>query len=122
MSKQILEILKYYNELHTDDPESELVHIKADLDRALLEVRLDEEERALITILYLTDSTEIPIRGKPDKNGGQSGRPSGGTTQVQAARSIITEDRTDKAKELKAGRILKRASAKLAAFLGEGYE
>jgi len=111
--------LKYYNELYSDDPESELVHIKADIDRALIEAPLDEEERALIVILYLTEPT-YPVRGKPDKNGATSGRPPGGTTQAQVAK-LIAQDKTPAARENKASRVLRRAAAKLAQFLGDDY-
>lgn len=121
MSKKIIEVLKYYNELHTEDPESELVHIKADLDRALVEAPLDEEERALLIVLYLTEPTHRPIRGKPDKNGGQSGRPPGGNTQAQVAK-LIAEDKTPAARENKTSRILKRAAQKISDYLGEGYD
>lgn len=122
MSKRILEVLKYYNEIDTSDPESELVHLKADLDRALSNAPLSEEERTLLTTLYLLEPPEHPIRGKPDKNGGRSGRPPGGATQVRVAKLIIAENRSEKAKEIRAGRIIKRAAAKLSAFLGAGYE
>lgn len=121
MSKRIVEILKHYNELHTDDPESELVHIKADLDRALLNAPLDEEELALITFLYLTEPVDRPVRGKTDKNGGQSGRPPGGTTQAQVAK-LIAEDKSPAARENKMSRVLRRAAQKIAVYLGEGYE
>src|ERR1700694_4914678 len=107
MSRTILEGLKYYREIDTSDPESELVHLKADLDRALTQAPLDEEERALITFLYLVEPTEHPVRGKPNKRGGQSGRPPGGVTQVKVAKLIIAEEKSEKAKEIKAGRILK---------------
>lgn len=122
MSKTILEALKVYQEIESSDPESELVHIKADLDRALRMADLSEEELGLITFLFLTEPVDRPTRGKLDKNGGQSGRPPGGTTQVHAARIIVSENRSDKAREIKAGRILKRAAAKLSEYLGEGYD
>lgn len=120
MSQRILGVLKFYKELNTSNPESETFLIKQDVDRALEEAPLDEEERALITILYLSEPTEHPER-KQDKNGGQSGRPSGGLTQVQASKLIISGNVSEKAKEIKAGRILKRAANKLAEYLGEDY-
>ena len=121
MSQRIIEVLKYYRELDTNNPESEVFHIKADIDRAIQQAPLDEEERALITILYLSEPEQYPTR-KPDKNGGQSGRPAGGLTQVQVAKLIISENVSEKAKEIKAGRILKRAARKLSDFLGSGYD
>lgn len=122
MSRRIIEVLKVYNEIESSDPESELITIKADLNRALEMANLTEEELGLITLLFLTEPVDRPRRGKLDKNGGQSGRPPGGTTQVQAARTIVAENRSDKAKEIKAGRILKRAAAKLSEYLGDEYQ
>lgn len=122
MSRTIIEVLKLYNELHTDDPESDVVHIKADLDRALLGADLSDEERELLVLLFLTEPVNYPTRGKRDKNGGQSGRPPGGTTQVHIAQLIVGESRSEKAKELKAGRILKRAAKKLSDYLGSEYD
>ena len=119
MSKKITELLKLYREIETSDPESQLVHLKADLDRALHEAPLTEEERAVITILYLEEPIEYPIR-KPDKNGGQTGRPLGGPTQANVAKQIA-QDKKPAAREMKTSRIIKRASVKLAAFLGEPY-
>jgi hypothetical protein len=115
MSQRILGVLKYYRELDTNNPESEVFHIKTDIDRALQQAPLDEEERALITILYLEEP-------EPPERTSDKGRPSGGLTQVQASKLIITEKISEKAKEIKAGRILKRATRKLEEFLGEGYE
>lgn len=122
MSRQIIEALKVYREIESSDPESELIHIKADLDRALLWADLNEEELALITLLFLTEPVTYPTRGNPNKNGGQSGRPPGGVSQVQASRLIVSENRSEKAKEIRAGRVLKRAAGKLSAFLGAPYE
>ena len=118
---RIQEILKHYNEIETSDPESELFQIKADIDRAINHAPLDKEERLLIATLYLSEPLP-PVRGKPDKNGGQSGRPAGGLTQVQVAQLVVSKSKSNKAKELKTGRILKRATKKLSEFLGEGYD
>lgn len=120
MSQSIYEALRFYNELESSDPESELLAVKTDLDRALEFAPLDEEERALIVYLYLTEPVEHPIRGRPDKNGGQSGRPPGGMTQGVVAK-LILEERSENAMNIRASRILKRAVSKLATFLGEGY-
>lgn len=120
MSRKIIEVLKYYNELRTEDPESELVQIKADLDRALIHAPLDEEERALILVLYLMEPT-YPTRGKPDKNGNSSGRPPGGTTQAEVAK-FLAGDKSPAARENKTSRVLKRAAQKISDYLGEGYE
>lgn len=120
MSKKVIEVLKLYREIETSDPTSELVHLKADLDRALHGAPLTEEERAVITILYLREPVEYPIR-KLDKNGGQTGRPLGGSTQANVAKQIA-QDKNPAAREMKTSRIIKRAASKLSSFLGEPYE
>lgn len=120
MSKKILELLKLYKEIETSDPESQLVHLKADLDRALHGAPLTEEERAVLTILYLEEPTEHPIR-KLDKNGGQTGRPLGGRTQANVAKQIA-QDKKPAAREMKTSRIIKRAAGKISEYLGEPYE
>lgn len=121
MSKTVIEILKVYRELYTSDPESELTHLRADIDRALLGAPLDDEERALLSVLYLSEPSALPIRGKPDKNGGQSGRPPGGNTQAQVA-ALTDQDKTPAARENKTSRVLRKAAGKLSAYLGHPYE
>lgn len=117
----LLNLLHYYNEIESSDPDSELLQLKTDVDRALAEAPLDEEERALIERVFLTEPTAYPMRGRVDKNGGQSGRPPGGVTQGIVAKLMIEEDKSANAKNIKATRILKRAVEKLAIYLGEGY-
>ncbi len=120
MSQVIVEVLRHYREIDTANPDSELIHLKADIDRALKEAPLDEEERAVITLLYLSDPTEYPVR-KLNRNGGESGRPLGGTTQGYVGNLVVEEDKSDNAKNIWISRTLKRAIQKLEEFLGDGY-
>ena len=120
MSKRIQEALKNYRELITDDPESELVFIKADLDRALREAPLSDEEREIITYLYLTEPVDRPVR-KPDKNGGHTGRPAGGVTQASISK-LIAQDKSVAARENKTSRVIRKAADKLSSFLGSEYQ
>ena len=120
MSKRIIEALKVYLELNTDDPESELTHVKVDLDRALEHAPLTGEEREIITYLYLTEPVDRPIR-KLDKNGGQTGRPPGGTTQASVSK-LIAQDKSVAARENKTSRVIRKAADKLATFLGDDYQ
>ena len=120
MSQVIVEVLRRYREIETDNPESELVHLKADIDRALRNAPLDEEERAVIRLLYLNDPIEYPVR-KLNRNGGESGRPLGGTTQGLVGTLVVEEDKSDNAKNIRISRTLKRAVQKLEEYLGDGY-
>ena len=120
MSRKIQEVLRLYRELNTDDPESELITVKADLDRALQFAPLTSEEREIITYLYLTEPVDRPIR-KLDKNGGQTGRPPGGTTQASVSK-LIAQDKSVAARENKTSRVIRKAADKLATFLGDDYQ
>jgi hypothetical protein len=111
MSKVIAEILKHYQELRDVEPDSELFHIKADIDRALEEAPLTQEELSIITSLYLTDH-EPPTRQV------NSGRP----THPWAATLVgLGETKSDNAKAIFVSRRLKSAIEKLAEYLGNGY-
>lgn len=120
MSQVIVEVLRRYREIESVNPDSELVHLKADIDRALAKAPLDEEERAVIHLLYLSDPIEYPIR-KLNRNGGESGRPLGGTTQGRVGTLVVEEDKSDNAKNIRISRTLKRAVQKLEEYLGDGY-
>jgi hypothetical protein len=112
MSKTVSEILRHYNEIRDVEPDSELFHLKADMDRALKQADLTQEERNIITTLYLTDH-EAPVRTE------NSGRP----THPWAANLIgLGEDKSENAKAIYVSRRLKSAIEKLADFLGDGYD
>lgn len=121
MSQVIAEVLKHYREIETVNPSSELIDLKADIDRALREAPLDDEEKAVITFLYLSDPIEYPIR-KLNRNGGESGRPLGGTTQGLIGTLVVEDDKSDNAKNIKISRTIRRAIQKLEDYLGEGYD
>jgi hypothetical protein len=114
-------VLRHYKEIESSNPESELVYIKADVDRALREAPLDQEERDVIGVLFLSDPIEYPVR-KPNRNGGESGRPLGGTTQQLVGRLMDHEDRSSNARNIRVSRIVKSAAQKIADYLGAGYE
>lgn len=109
-----LELLKNYKEVsQTTNPE--IKNLILDLERGLAEAPLSNEERVAINLLYLTDPFEYPTRQ-------EYGRPLGGVTQSHVAQMVIEEDRSDNAKNIRLGRIIKKASEKIAATLGEPYE
>jgi hypothetical protein len=112
MSKTVSEVLKHYNELRDVEPDSELFHIKADIERAIEMAPLTQEELNIITALYLTDH-EAPVRQD------SSGRPN----HPWAATLIgLDEDKSENAKAIYVSRRLKSAVDKLAEFLGDGYD
>src|SRR5579859_271103 len=121
MSQVIEGVLRHYREIETVSPESELIHLKADIDRALRNAPLDEEEKAVIQFLYLTDPIQYPVR-KLNKNGGESGRPLGGTTQGLVAGLVVEDDKSSNAKNIRISRTLKGAIQKIEEYLGEGYD
>jgi len=116
MSRTIVEILKNYNELK-ETSDSNLISYKLDIDKALLEAPLNEEEKAVIEMLYLSDPIEYPIR-----KDGESGRPLGGTTQTLVGNLVIEDDKSENARNIRISRTIKKASEKLASYLGEPYE
>lgn len=112
MSRTITEVLKHYNELQDVEPNSELFHIKADIDRALREAPLTQEELSIITSLYLTDH-EPPVRQV------NSGRP----THARAASLVgLEEAKSDNARAIFVSRRLKSAVDKMAEYLGNDYK
>ena len=120
MSQVIVEVLRHYKEIETVNPDSDLFYLKADIDRALEQAPLDEEERSIIEILYLSEPIEYPVR-KLNRNGGESGRPLGGTTQGLVGLLVVENDKSDNAKNIKVSRTLKRAIQKLEEYLGGDY-
>ena len=112
MSRVVSEALKHMNELQDAGPDSELFHVKQDIERAINEAPLTEEERYIITALYFTD-TEAPVRQ------GSSGRP-----RNPWASSLVSLDmgnRSENAKEIYVSRRLRSAIDKIAEHLGDDY-
>jgi hypothetical protein len=108
----ITEVLKHYKEIQGVEPDSELFPIKQDIDRALEQADLTDEERNIITTLFLTDH-EVPIRQV------NSGRP----THPWASSFIDGMDgKSENAKAILVSRRLKSAIEKIVEFLGDGYE
>lgn len=123
MSNKVRRLLAGYNEL---DPSisPQIAEIKMDLDRALQEVSLTEEERVVLEALFLIPEPVHPVRVQVNKAGGTAGRPSGGITQSYVA-TLMTDyfgaNKTDNALNIRVSRIIKSACDKLAAFLGPEY-
>jgi hypothetical protein len=112
MSKTVSEVLKHYNEIRDVEPDSELFHIKADIDRALEQAPLTSEELNIITALYLSDHS-APTRQL------NSGRP----THPHAATFVaLGEEKSENAKAIYVSRRLKSAVDKIAEFLGNDYK
>lgn len=108
-----LELLKNYKAVsQTTDPE--IKNLIIDLERGLAEAPLSNEERTAINLLYLIDPFEYPTRQ-------EFGRPLGGVTQSSVAQIVVEEDRSENAKNIRLGRIIKKASEKIAETLGPPY-
>lgn len=110
---QVQEVLKNYKELEqTNNPE--VKNLILDIERGLTQAQLDETERNAINLLFLSEPTEYPVRK-------EVGRPLGGMTQTNVAQIIIEDAPSGNAANIRLSRVLKRASDKIAAVLGEPY-
>lgn len=107
-------VLKHYNELRDLGPDSELFHVKQDIDRAFEQAPLTDEERTIVAALYFNENPANPVRQL------NSGRP-----RSTHAADLIDLDMTNKSENARAvyvSRRLNSALEKMAEYLGDGYE
>ena len=117
MSTVVRGLLENYHEL---EEHPRLLNMKIDLDNALGQVNLTEEEWEIIQMRYLIEPL-APIRDRLNRLGDKRGRPPGGNTQFQLAR-LMNGQQTDNAKHIHVSRLITSACGKLALFLGEDYK
>jgi hypothetical protein len=115
LSRPIHEILRHYRELEPENPGSEILEIKADIDRALIHADLDPEEREAIGALFLADP---PSLSRTEK----SGRPKGSATQEYISYLQTKEHKSDNAWNIIVSRRIRSACEKLQQFLGDEYK
>lgn len=121
MSKTIAEILKHFHEFDAAEPESELLQIKSDIERALHHVEFTDDERNIIRALFLIEPPS-PQRITENKSGGTSGRPKGGSTQQYISNIMLDNEKSENARNIEVSRKLRSACAKIAAYLGPEYQ
>lgn len=120
MAKRVADILRNFHELPHGD--SELGLIRMDIEHALRAVSFTEEEANVLRALFLIEPEPPGREPRTNRAGTQSGRPSGGTTQTLIAQIMLDQEKSQNAANIMVTRILKRACAKLAAYLGDDYQ
>lgn len=109
----IATLIEHWNEFKDLGPESELFHIKLDIERALDKAPLTEEEKTILVSVYFSEP-QTPVRQKG------SGRPN----SIRAADlvDIDMNGKSENAKAIYVSRKLKSALEKLVDFLGDEYD
>lgn len=120
MSKAVRELLDHYHELSPDSPNSEILELKSDIERALREAPLTEEEVEILQARFLIEPKQRPRRNRLNRSGGLAGRPSGGNTASRIAEVMLSHKNPNAANIIISRRIAS-ACAKIATYLGPEY-